>query len=118
MFAQVSIAGVGSQALLVPNDAIVTRAGRSQVFVVVDDRVQAREVRLGESDGKRTVILEGTINDGDQVVVTSPDALIDGAAVVVEQQNIEPSIRPIGPGGAPAGAPSGSPAVQSSPTTR
>ena len=131
MFAQVSIAGVGSQALLVPNDAIVTRAGRSQVFVVVNDRVQAREVRLGESDGKRTVILDGTINHGDEVVVTNPDTLIDGAAVVVEQRNIEPSLRPIGPGGAPAGgAPSsprgdlpggqspGSPAVQSSPAPR
>jgi HlyD family secretion protein len=131
MFAQVSITGVGSQALLVPNDAIVTRAGRSQVFVVVNDRVQAREVRLGETDGKRTVILDGTINQGDEVVVTNPEALTDGAAVVVEQRNIEPSVKPIGPSGAPAGgAPSsprgdlpggtssGSPAIQGSPSPR
>jgi RND family efflux transporter MFP subunit len=106
MFAQVNIVGVGQEALLVPNDAIVTRAGRSQVFVVVNDRVQAREIKLGETDGKRTVVLDGKVNPGEQVVVTNPEQLSDGAAVVVEQRDIQPGIRPAGPtGGQPGPAP-------------
>jgi RND family efflux transporter MFP subunit len=94
MFAQVNIVGVGAPALLVPNDALVTRAGRSQVFVVDNDRVFARELKLGETDGKRTAILEGRVDAGDEVVMTDPEALTDGAAVVVEQRNVEPGSRP------------------------
>lgn len=105
MFAQVNIVGAGQQALLVSNDAIVTRSGRGQVFVVVDDRVQAREVKLGETDGKRTAVLEGRLNPGEEVVVTNPEALTDGAAVVVEQRNIEPGSRPIPPAPTSPGSP-------------
>jgi multidrug efflux pump subunit AcrA (membrane-fusion protein) len=90
MFAQVNIVGSGQAALMVPNEAIVTRAGRSQVMVVANDRVSAREVKLGETDGKRTAVLEGRLAPGDEVVVTNPELLIDGAPVIVELRNIEP----------------------------
>jgi RND family efflux transporter MFP subunit len=110
MFAQVNIVGLGQQAVLVPNEAVVTRAGRSQVFVVVNDRVSAREVKLGDTDGKRTAVLEGNLNPGEQVVVTNPEVLSDGMPVVVEQRNIEPGSRPIGQTGTQsAGQPAAAP---------
>ena len=113
MFAQVNISGVGQEALLVPNDAVVTRAGRSQVFVVVNNQVQAREVKLGDTDGKHTVVLDGKVNPGDEVVVTNPEALTDGAPVVVEQRNVEPSNRSVSPN--PSGSQPGTqPGAQSS----
>jgi HlyD family secretion protein len=106
MFAQVSVTGVGQEALLVPNDAIVARTGRTLVFAVVNDRVQAREVKLGDTDGKRTAVIEGKLNPGEELVVTNPDALTDGAPVVIEQRNLPPGSRtpgqpsgPVLPGG-------------------
>lgn len=100
MFAQVNIVGLGQPALTVPNEAIVTRAGRSQVMVVVNDRISAREVKLGETDGKRTAVLEGRLNPGDEIVVTNPELLVEGAPVIVEQRNIEPGQVPeLQPGG-------------------
>lgn len=117
MFAQVNIVGTGQPALLVPNEAIVTRAGRNLVFVVVDDRVQAREVKLGETDGRRTAVLEGNLQPNDEVVVTNPDTLTDGAPVIVEQRNIEP--RGTSPGASPLQPSSPGailPSVQASPS--
>ena len=115
MFAQVSITGVGQPSILVPNAAIVTRAGRSQVFAINQDRAQAREVRLGETDGIYTAVVDGRVNVGDQVVVTNPDALTDGAPVAVDQRDLDPKTLPAprppasGPSSSSgAGAPGGS----------
>lgn len=94
MFAQVTIQGVGQPALLVPNAAIVTRAGRSQVFAVTDNRAQARELRLGETDGTFTAVADGSVAEGDQVVVTNPDALTDGAPVAIQQRDVDPKTLP------------------------
>jgi RND family efflux transporter MFP subunit len=102
MFSQVSVTGVGQEALLVPNDAVVARTGRTLVFAVVNDRVQAREVKLGDTDGKRTAVIDGKLNPGEQLVVTNPDALIDGAPVVIEQRDLPPGGRSLTPSGGPA----------------
>ena len=60
MFAQVRIVGDSRQdAVLVPNSAIVQRAGKTVAFVVVDGRAVRRELQLGATDGDYTEVLAG-----------------------------------------------------------
>jgi HlyD family secretion protein len=68
--------------VLVPRPAVVTRDGRSVVFVVRDGRAQARPVVLGtEREGK--VIVEDGLAGGELLVGRPPDDLKDGDAVKV-----------------------------------
>jgi RND family efflux transporter MFP subunit len=76
-------ATLDSNALLIPNDAIVTNGGKSQVFVVVNDRAQLRQVQLGKRNPTRTEITKG-LREGDRVVVKGKEGLRDGVAVEVK----------------------------------
>jgi multidrug efflux pump subunit AcrA (membrane-fusion protein) len=69
--------------VLVPQEAVSTREGRTQVFEVVDNRVKARPVRVGKSDRDKVVILEG-LEGGEQLVIDPPPALRDGDVVRVK----------------------------------
>jgi RND family efflux transporter MFP subunit len=81
MFAQVRIRGdERPNAVLIPNQAIVQRAGKSVAFVVADGKAQMRDLRLGISDGRQTEVLEG-LEPGDQLIVAGQDTLNDGEAV-------------------------------------
>ena len=54
-------------------------------------------------------MLDGKIDPGDEVVVTNPESLTDGAAVLVEQHNLEPKgiqSGPTAPQGGGAASPS------------
>jgi RND family efflux transporter MFP subunit len=66
--------------LLVPKTAIRTDNGSSVVFVVREDTVERRAVRVGAADGERVEVLSG-INAGERVVVDGPPTLADGARV-------------------------------------
>jgi len=66
--------------LLVPKAAVRSANGQSIVFVVRDDRVERRAVKVGATEGDRTEILSG-LSVGDRVVVEGPDTLADGARV-------------------------------------
>src|SRR5581483_7826046 len=60
MYAQVTIRGETRQdVVVIPNEAIVQRSGKSVAFVVVDDTAQLRELQLGISDGEQTEVLSG-----------------------------------------------------------
>ncbi|HEX3245813.1 MAG TPA: efflux RND transporter periplasmic adaptor subunit, partial [Chloroflexota bacterium] len=86
MFAQVSVTAPPRATLLVPNQAVATRSGRTVVFVVADNQVRQREVTTGVSDGQRTEIVQGLT--GDAVVATSGlDVLNDGSPVQVRNSN-------------------------------
>jgi len=73
-------AAVPKARLLVPKAAVRSANGQSIVFVVRDDRVERRAVKVGATEGDRTEILSG-LSVGDRVVVEGPDTLADGARV-------------------------------------
>ena len=66
--------------VLVPSRALATRDGKQVVFVVRDERVQQRAVKLGRSLGDDREITEG-LQGGDAVVLEPADTLKDGADV-------------------------------------
>jgi RND family efflux transporter MFP subunit len=66
--------------LMVPKTAVRTIAGQSVVFVVREDRVERRAVKLGLAEGDQLEVLAG-LNAGERVVVEGPDTLTDGARV-------------------------------------
>jgi multidrug efflux pump subunit AcrA (membrane-fusion protein) len=81
MFAQVRIRGdERPDAVLIPNQAVVQRGGKSVAFVVEDGKAQLRELQLGITDGKQTEVLSG-LQPGDQLVVAGQETLNDGDAV-------------------------------------
>jgi RND family efflux transporter MFP subunit len=69
--------------LLVPQEAVVTRDGRTQVFEVVSERARARPVRVGMQQRGGLVISEGL--GGNEVVIVAPPATLkDGDPVRVK----------------------------------
>jgi len=89
MFAKASIqTHTNAEALLVPEDALVSFAGVNKVFVVRGDKVVDVPVKPGErhettADGRRVGWLEvvGAIQPGEQVVVSGQTKLADGTPV-------------------------------------
>jgi membrane fusion protein, multidrug efflux system len=70
-------------ATLAPNAAIQLGASGNFVYLLSEDStVLKRDVTIGPSDGKRTVIASG-LKAGDQVVIDGVDRLRDGAKVKV-----------------------------------
>ena len=72
-----------SRALLVPKASVVMESAQSFVFVVHGDSVERRAVKLGGADGDRLEVVAG-LQPGDQVVVSPPADLKDGARIVVQ----------------------------------
>jgi RND family efflux transporter MFP subunit len=68
--------------LTVPRAAIRADQGQSIVFVLVDDRVERRAVRVGDATGDQVEVQSG-LAAGDRVVVDGPPELADGSKVVV-----------------------------------
>jgi HlyD family secretion protein len=75
-------AGASEPVVLVPRPAVVTRDGRSVVFVVRDGRAHARPVVLG-TEREGNVIVEDGLAGGEVLVGRPPDDLKDGEAVRV-----------------------------------
>jgi HlyD family secretion protein len=81
-------AGNGSGApprarLLVPKTAVRQAEGRDVVFVLKDDRVERRAVRVGTAEGDRVEIVSG-VTAGERVVIEGPSELADGSKVRVQ----------------------------------
>jgi RND family efflux transporter MFP subunit len=70
--------------LIVPRAAIRADQGQSIVFVVVEDRVERRAVRLGDAKGDAAEVVSG-LAAGERVVIEGPPDLADGRKVVVRQ---------------------------------
>jgi RND family efflux transporter MFP subunit len=66
--------------LLVPQAAVRTVDGASVVFVVREDRVERRAVKLGPGEGDQVEVASG-LSAGDRVVVNAPTSLTDGSRV-------------------------------------
>jgi HlyD family secretion protein len=84
MFAQAEIMPGARPALVVPNEAVIFRDGRSAAFVLPEDsdQVTLRPVRTGERRGGVVEILEG-LQAGDRVVAAGAGFLSDGDRVRV-----------------------------------
>ena len=68
--------------LTVPRAAVRTDQGQSIVFVVVEDRVERRAVRVDDARGDQVEVVSG-LAAGDRVVVDGPPELADRSKVVV-----------------------------------
>jgi RND family efflux transporter MFP subunit len=68
--------------ILVPQRAVRTEGDSAFAFVVRDDQVTRRRIRVGAASGEDRQILEGLV-PGEQVVVASTEALIDGQRVTL-----------------------------------
>jgi len=68
--------------LLVPRAAVRRQDGQDAVYVLHQDRVERRAVRLGATAGDAVVVLSG-LSAGEQVVVEGPAELADGDRVLV-----------------------------------
>jgi hypothetical protein len=66
--------------LVVPKTAVRTDSGASVLFVVRDERVERRAVKVGAADGDQVEIVSG-VNAGEKVVIDGPPTLADGARV-------------------------------------
>jgi HlyD family secretion protein len=82
-FARVHIeSGRVDDVLTLPYSALQYRYGVNRVFVIADDKLVARELKVGERVGDRIEILGG-VQAGDRVAANDVDKLIDGMAVKV-----------------------------------
>jgi RND family efflux transporter MFP subunit len=78
--------GPGATAVVVPADAVVTGpGGQSAVFVFAGDKVERRPVTLGSAAGSTRQVLSG-LRAGEQVVVSPPGSLEDGARVKLARE--------------------------------
>ncbi len=80
MFARATVVFDERQAIVIPSDAIVRRGEAVVAFVVKDDTVEERAVRIGYVEGSRSEIIQG-LQAGDAVVVAGQQGLRDGMKV-------------------------------------
>jgi RND family efflux transporter MFP subunit len=66
--------------LLVPKSAVRSDSGQSVVFIVREDRVERRAVKVGATEGDQVEVVSG-LNSGDRIVVDGHDGLADGSRV-------------------------------------
>jgi RND family efflux transporter MFP subunit len=69
--------------MLMPKAAVRTADGKAVVFVVHQDRVERRAVRVGLEEGDKVEVLSG-LSAGDRVVTDGPTSLKDGDKVKVQ----------------------------------
>ncbi|GJD55252.1 MdtA/MuxA family multidrug efflux RND transporter periplasmic adaptor subunit [Methylobacterium dankookense] len=94
-----------TNAALVPNAAILQGTPGTYVYLMDgDEKVTVRPIKTGETDGTRTVVLDG-LKAGDRVVTDGTDRLRDGAPVrVTSGAGAQSQLRPDGPGSPGAAA--------------
>ncbi|MEO7773392.1 MAG: efflux RND transporter periplasmic adaptor subunit [Steroidobacteraceae bacterium] len=83
MFMSVSLQRSSSNALLVPEQALVPEADRQHVFVVASGKAHKVEVKLGQRELGLVEIRQG-LQAGDVVVVEGNDRLREGDSVTVK----------------------------------
>jgi RND family efflux transporter MFP subunit len=75
----------GAPPLSIPSAALVRSDGQIRTYVVEDGRAAIRDVRIGNSDGRRVEVLDG-LSAGDVVITEGQFALRDGAQVITAAQ--------------------------------
>lgn len=64
--------------LLVPNRAVRVVDGQRVVYVMRDASMEAVEISLGASSEEYSEVVEGELNEGDQIVLNPPSLLMTG----------------------------------------
>jgi RND family efflux transporter MFP subunit len=82
--------GPPRDAIVLPESAIVRRHGRTLVFVVKDDRAEARTVRVAPIRASEAEILDGELSPGETVIVRGIERIEDGGAVRVVDDSPDP----------------------------
>lgn len=82
MVASIEVKGNPHKAIVVPREAVITKAQSSYVFVVEGEKAKQVTVTTGESDGTKIEILSG-LQGGESVVVQGQNTLTDNATVAV-----------------------------------
>lgn len=73
----------GQPTLAVPQEAVISYAGVTKVYVADNDKAYGRTVQTGRlQDGKREV--SGDIKAGEQVILTGLSRLVEGSPVITE----------------------------------
>jgi RND family efflux transporter MFP subunit len=67
-------------AIILPENVVVSREGRPVVFVIENNRASMRTVEIGFADRGEVLISKG-LKPGEQVVITGQEPLRDGAVV-------------------------------------
>ena len=70
-------------AVVVPKSAIRSLDGKSIVFVLNDDRVERRAVKVGLENGDQVEVVSG-VRAGERVVTDGPPTLKDGDKVKIQ----------------------------------
>jgi multidrug efflux pump subunit AcrA (membrane-fusion protein) len=82
-FARATIQGRSSQPVLTaPAAAVVSDDGERGVYVLAEDHVEWRPVRVGAASAAQVEVLAG-LRNGERIVVNGVDALTDGQTVTV-----------------------------------
>jgi RND family efflux transporter MFP subunit len=68
--------------LTVPRPAVRTDQGQTIVFVVVEDHVERRAIRVGDAKGDSVEVLGGLVA-GERVVIEGPADLADGRKISI-----------------------------------
>jgi membrane fusion protein (multidrug efflux system) len=71
-------------AVLIPKDAVVERAGETLVFVVDGGVAERRDVQIGLTDEQSAEVLSG-VAAGESVVIVGAQGLRDGDPVLIRQ---------------------------------
>src|SRR4051812_30554723 len=71
-----------ARAVVVPNEAVQANGDTGVVFIVQDNKVERRAVRLGAKNSDGQIVLAG-LNAGTQIAVGNLSALTDQAKVQI-----------------------------------
>jgi len=83
MFMTVKLQGDVTEALLVPEEALVPEQGRVYVFVVQDGTAQRREIHIGRRRPGDVEVVTG-LTEGDHVIIEGTQKVRDGVKVVAQ----------------------------------
>lgn len=73
------------RALMVPQDAIISFAGVTKLFVIVGEKAQERNVQLGTRGSAGLVEIVDGVAAGEQVAISGLSKLEDGVTVMVKE---------------------------------
>jgi HlyD family secretion protein len=71
-------------AVIVPKAAVKSLDGKAVVFVLIEDRVERRAIKVGLENGDQVEVVSG-VHAGERVVIDAPATLKDGDKVKVQQ---------------------------------
>ncbi len=85
-FARVHVeTALTEQALTIPYAGVQYRFGVNQAFVINENKLSVRELKLGDRHGDRVEIVDG-LKQGESIALTDVDTLADGMKVAVKDR--------------------------------